>query len=292
MYKVATTQYELQPLLSIEEFWHNIEVDIQEAAHSEADLIVFPEYLTAHLLALEPLMTHEQACQYLNSFTEQYLTFFTEKSKQYQLMILAGTHIHHMAGKGFINEAFLFFPDGTFRTQPKVHLTPEEQKLWKLAPGEEVEVIDTPIGRVAILTCYDIEFPELSRIVTDLGAELILCPSYTDTIAGYYRVRHCAQARAIENQRFVVLSGIVGELPHIPQIDTGYCRAGVFSPCDHPFPADGVIAIGEGEENRLVIAELQMDELRQNWELGQVAPFRDRKPELYDRLRVKAKPNS
>jgi predicted amidohydrolase len=113
---------------------------------------------------------------------------------------------------------------------------------------------------------------------------LILNPIYTDQAAGYYRVRHCAQARAIENQRFVALSGMVGSLPYIPQIDAGYAESGCFSPCDFPFPANGVLCITDNMQKDLILVDLDLTQLKRNWEEGQVSPYRDRKPELYQQL--------
>jgi predicted amidohydrolase len=145
-------------------------------------------------------------------------------------------------------------------------------------------MFDTEWGRLSILTCYDIEFPELARAAAERGAELILCPSYTDTAHGYYRVRHCCQARAVENQLFVALSGIVGALSEErPQIDQGYCQAGLFSTCDYQFAEHGVVRSGEVNQSMIVYGDADFSKLRQNREHGAVAPFYDRRPSFYDK---------
>lgn len=282
--KVGAVQYELKVLQSEEEYWDGIRQVVKQAQEGGITLLVFPEYLTGNLLALQSLRSYEEVCAYLDSFTEKYIDFFQKLSKETHVSILAGTHIHQEEGQ-YVNEAFLFFPDGRIEKQKKIHLTPEERNMWKLAPGNRLNIIDSPLGKMAILICYDIEFPELSRIVAEEKVEIILCPTYTDTAAGYYRVRHCSQARAIENQRFVVLSGLVGELPHVPQIDTGFCYAGAFSPCDHPFPADGVLALGSSKGQEVVVVKLDLDDLHRNWKQGQVSPYFDRKEELYQKLK-------
>ena len=61
--------------------------------------------------------------------------------------------------------AYLFHPNGKVETQPKLHLTPTEIKEWGMAPGESIQVFETKKGTIAILTCYDIEFPEVVRKV-------------------------------------------------------------------------------------------------------------------------------
>jgi len=293
---IATTQYGLTDISSEEQFWAGIADKVREAAAQGAEMIVFPEYLTAHLLSLEPPMLHEEACAYLERKTGEYLRFFGELSREADIAILAGTHICRvdeaedgkeetpLGDREYANRAYLFFPDGRIEFQNKVHLTPEEQIRWPLASGEDLNVFETPWGKMAILTCYDIEFPELSRAAALCGVETILCPSYTDSAYGYHRVRHCAQARAVENQLFVVLSGLVGALSEDrPQVDTGFSQAGVFAPCDFPFEPDGVVRAGETNLDMTLLAELDFHLLRENRARGAVAPFYDRKPELYER---------
>lgn len=286
---IATTQYGLTDIHSEEQFWTDIERKIHDAAEQGAEMIVFPEYMTAHLLSLEPSMLHDEACYYLDRKTEEYVRFFGRLSREWKIAILAGTHICRAEdeeaadGGEYVNKAFLFFPDGRIETQCKVHLTPEEQIRWPLASGSDLNVFETEWGKMAILTCYDIEFPEIARAAALRGVEMILCPSYTDSAHGYYRVRHCAQARAIENQLYVVLSGLVGALSEDrPQVDSGHCQAGVFTPCDTPFAADGIIQVGELNEDMTIIAEIDFRQLRENRERGAVAPFYDRRPDVYE----------
>lgn len=280
---IATTQYGLSILQSEAQFWTRLGSKISEAAEAGAELIVFPEYMTAHLLSLKEIMTHDEACLYLDSFTEDYLHFFHQQSKEWNIVILAGTHICK-AAEAYVNRAHLFFPDGRLEIQDKLQLTPEEQKIWPLLPGEDLHVFETKWGLVSILTCYDIEFPELARAAADRGVKLILCPSYTDSSFGYHRVRHCAQARAIENKLFVALSGIVGELQEgRPQVDSGYSQAGVFAPCDRPFTADGILQVGESNLDMTVFVHVDFAELHENRERGAVSPFYDRRPALYEK---------
>lgn len=284
---IASVQYGLSNIRSADEFWTGLSAKIFEASENGAQLIMFPEYVTAQLLSLEHAMTHEEASIYLDGYTDEYLSFFKRWSRERNIVILGGTHICKEKNV-FVNKAFLFFPDGRIESQCKLHLTPEERNRWPLAESDELRLIDTVWGRLSILICYDIEFPELARTAAERGAELILCPSYTDTAHGYYRVRHCCQARAVENQMFVALSGIVGSLDdERPQIDQGYCQAGLFTPCDFPFPEHGVIRSGELNQDMIVFTEADFAKLRQNREHGAVAPFYDRRSSLYDRLSQK-----
>lgn len=291
--RAGAVQYELSGLASLQDFLDGLQDIITEASADHVDLLIFPEYLTAHLLCLEPEMNHEDACAYLDRYTEEYISFFKSMASQTGIAILAGTHICRADDTNqtplYLNQAYFFFPDGRMETQTKLHLTPEEQTRWPMLAGQALNVFDSPWGKLAILTCYDIEFPELARIAAEKGASVLLCPSYTDREAGFYRVRHCAQARAVENQLFVIMSGLVGQLPvELSQLDRGYSRAGIFAPCDHPFPPDGVLAEGPLNVPSLIIAELEMKSLHQNRMEGggAVAPFFDRRPALYDRERA------
>ncbi|MEC0230605.1 nitrilase-related carbon-nitrogen hydrolase [Paenibacillus alba] len=279
---VATAQYGLQDVQSDAAFWSRLGRKLREAAEKGAKLIISPEYVTAHLLSYQQVMTHEEACSHLDTYTSAYITFFQRYSRELNVIILGGTHICREE-KGFVNKAILFFPDGRMEEQNKLHLTPEERNRWSLVEGDKLNIIETQWGRWAILTCYDIEFPELARLAAESGVELVLCPSYTDTAFGYYRVRYCCQARAIENQFFVVLSGMVGSLPEDrPQVDQGYCQAGLFTPCDTPFSEAGIIRAGELNQDMFVIAELDFAKLHENRKQGVVAPFYDRR-RLYKR---------
>jgi predicted amidohydrolase len=281
---LATMQYELIHIESEHQYWLYISDKIKTAVKQGAEMIVFPEYVTAHLLYLHQPMSHEQACHYLDQKTLAYTDFFKNACKEHNVTILAGTHICKER-YGFVNKAFLFFPDGRVETQVKIHLTPEERTRWQLFRGNDLNVIQTKWGKMAILTCYDIEFPELARAAAEHGVELILCPSYTDTAYGYHRVWHCAQARAIENQLYVALSGMIGSLPEErPQVDQGYCHAGIFTPCDYPFSPTGILKMGEPERNEVVLGHIDFQQLKENRTKGAVAPFFDRRHTMYQAM--------
>jgi predicted amidohydrolase len=59
--------------------------------------------------------------------------------------------------------------------------------------GDKLQVFDTDCGKIGILICYDVEFPELSRLLADDGMDILFVPFLTDTQNGYSRVRYCAQ---------------------------------------------------------------------------------------------------
>ena len=103
-----------------------------------------------------------------------------------------------------------------------------------------LKAFDTPLGKLGILICYDNEFPMLAHMaLPNKGVELILAPSCTDTLAGAYRVRIGAQARALENQIAVLASPTVGTAPWSPAQWTKTAAAPPFTcPPDYGMPAD------------------------------------------------------
>jgi nitrilase len=73
-----------------------------------------------------------------------------------------------------------------------------------IEPGDKVVVVDTPYGKVGLSICYDIRFPELYRKLLDEGMEILLVPSAFTAVTGKAHWQPLLQARAIENQCYVV----------------------------------------------------------------------------------------
>jgi len=129
---------------------------------------------------------------------------------------------------------------------------------WKITAGDCAQLIKTDCGPIGIMICYDSEFPELGCHLTDQGALLFFVPFCTDTREGYLRVRYSAQARAIENQCYVVLSGNVGNLPGVNNFDIQYSQSCILTPCDFPFARDGVAADTSPNVEMVAFADLRL----------------------------------
>jgi len=184
------------------------------------------------------------------------------------------------------NRAWLFGPKGMLGYQDKLMMTRFEREQWGITAGQGLQVFDTDLGRLGILICYDNEFPMLARRLAERGADLILAPSCTDTVAGYHRVRIGAQARALENQVAVLQSPTVGLAPWSPALDENVGRAGLFVPPDHGMPGDGVVALSEELDppgSRWLICDVDLAEVRRVREQGQVFTRRDW-PEQFERM--------
>jgi len=177
--------------------------------------------------------------------------------------------------------SYLFRRDGTIGRQYKIHVTPAERRWWGIKPGNKVEVFDTDRGRVAILICYDIEFPELGRIAASKGAQIVFVPFNTSDRHGYLRIRYCAQARCIENHLYAAVSGCIGNLPFVDNADVHYAQSGVFTPCDFSFARDGVAAECTPNIETLVVQDVDVELLRRHRQGGSVQNWNDRRADLY-----------
>ena len=119
------------------------------------------------------------------------------------------------------------------------------------------------------------EFPLFARAQAQAGADLILVPSCTDTLAGYHRVRIGCQARALENQCFVAQAPTVGEAPWSEAVDVNVGAAGIYAPPDRGMPDNGVLTVGELNRPQWVFADLDFEALRRVRDSGQVFNARD-----------------
>ena len=111
--------------------------------------------------------------------------------------------------------------------------------------------------------------------------DILFVPYWTDTKNAYERVRRCAQARAIENECYVAISGSVGNLPNVENMDIQYSQAAVFTPSDYAFPHDAIAAEATPNTEMSLIADLDLQKLATMRQKGSVRNFRDRRLDLY-----------
>lgn len=278
--RVCAVQYQMRKIESFEDFATQFEFFVDVAAGYEADFVLFPEMLTLQLLSYLPPQPPGQGVRQLTQFTERFVALGRQLALAYNINIIGGSHYTERED-GLFNVAYLFRRDGTVEEQDKIHITPNEQRWWGTRPGSEIRVFDTDRGKVAVSICYDTEFPEMARIATEKGAQILFVPFCTDNRQGHLRVMRCAQARAIENQLYVVTAGTVGNIPSVENMDVNYAQSGIFTPSDFPFPPDGVAGLCEPNIEATVIADLDLELLRRNRAGGTVRPWRDRRTDLY-----------
>ncbi|MGF7030677.1 putative amidohydrolase [Paenibacillus mucilaginosus] len=280
--RVSAVQYHLHTIGSFEEFAAQVTHYVKTAAEFEADFVLFPELFTTQLMSVgrgdgsgEALTIDE-----LPGFTEPYMALFKGLAAETGMHLIGGTHIVSENGRLY-NTAFLFYPDGRVGEQRKVHITPTEVKEWNMAAGDTLQVFDTDKGRIAMLICYDMEFPEIVRMARARGADVIFCPSCTDDKHGFHRVRYTCHARTIENQIYVVTTGTVGSLPTVDFMRGNYGQAAILTPNDVPFPPAGIMTAGEVNGDMVITGDLDLSLLHQVREKGSVTTWRDRRTDLY-----------
>ncbi len=272
--KLAVAQYPVENLATFPDWQQKLDDWLARAHSCKATLAVFPEYAGLELVSLLP--THLNLKAQLGALQElrsQYHAACSELAQKYRLFLLAGTFPEY-EGERIFNRARFYAPSGSSQYVDKLIITPFE-RAWGLSAGSTSPVFDTPLGRIGVAICYDCEFPAVCRRLAENGAELILVPSCTDTIAGANRVRIACQARALENQCFVAQSCTVGDAAWSAAIDENHGSAGVYAPPDNGLPQTGIIASGAMDEPCWVYAELDLDVLRAVRENGQVRNYAD-----------------
>jgi predicted amidohydrolase len=278
--RVASVQYQMRRVSSFDEFMTQCEFFIDTAADYRCDFVIFPELLTTQLFPLLPEERPGVTARQLDQFTRPYLDFFRRMAIEYAVNIIGGSHLM-LEGDDLRNVSFLFRRDGSVGRQDKIHVCPSEFRWWGVKPGNHLEVFDTDRGKIAILICYDVEFPELVRIAVSKGARIIFVPYNTDIRMAHLRVRYCAHARCIENHIYAVLCGATGNLPSVSGADIHYAQSAILTPSDIPFSRDGIGAQATPNTETLLVHELDLDALKRTHRTGAVRPWLDRRTDLY-----------
>lgn len=279
--RLGIVQFQMRTTRDMETFFDNAEFYIDAVSGYKADFCVFPEYVNAPLMAAFNTMGPAAAIRELAGLTGEIRDYFTRKAVEYNINIITGSMPHYEDGMLY-NVAFLCRRDGTWDSQYKLHITPSEESDWGMVGGDELKVFDTDCGKIAILICYDVEFPELGRLLADRGVQLLFVPFCTDTSTGYYRVRHCAQARAIENECYVAIAGSVGNLPKVVNMDIQYAQSCVLSPSDFAFPNGAVVSEATTNTEMTLIVDVDLDDLKDLHNHGSVRNLKQRRSDLYD----------
>ena len=256
--RVAAAQYPITILSSWSAYREKLCQLMAQARNGGARLLVLPEYGSMELVSLLPAKGDDLAAQLhgLQDFAGEFVALHAELAAEYGLYVLAASFPTGQPDGSFVNRAWLLGPDGGRGFQDKLQMTRFETERWGIAAGCEIRAFDTALGRIAVAVCYDAEFPLIVRRQAEAGADIILVPSCTDTLAGYWRVRIAAQARALENQCFVVQSPTVGLAPWSAAVDVNIGASGVFGPVDSAAAADGIVALGGLNRPSLLFADL------------------------------------
>jgi predicted amidohydrolase/GNAT superfamily N-acetyltransferase len=281
--RIAALQYLLRPIKSFQDFATQVEFFVRSAHEYRSQFVVFPEYFSTQLLSYLREPAPARAVRLLAQLSPEYEALFKRLADETQMYIIAGTHPVIQEGQLF-NAAHLFTPNGQVFRQKKVHLTPSERGSYQMSRGHGFYVYHTDYGKIAILVCYDVEFPEAARVLAEGGAQILFVPSCTDERQAFCRVRYCSQARAIENQIYVAMASTVGNLPDVPCMATHYGQASILTPSDYFFARDGIAAEGIVNQEQMVISDVDLDLLEEQRVNGTVIPLNDLIKDAYDRV--------
>ena len=276
--KIATAQYDISFLDNWQAYEQKIERWVNEATTQDAKILLFPEYFSMELASLfgqEIYSSLSKQLAAMQSLHDDFTGLFKHLAQKNQCIIQAGTFPVLIETGIYQNRAYLFMPDGGIDYQDKVMMTRFEKEQWLIKSGKELKCFDTQYGKIAINICYDSEFPLLARKQVEAGCVLILVPSCTDTVAGYHRVKIGCQARALENQCYVVQASLVGDAAWSEAVDVNVGAAAIYTPVDRGFPDNGILSTGTLNAVQWVIAEISLNNCETVREQGQVFNYRD-----------------
>lgn len=279
--RLGLIQWQMRPYKHLDELLQQVEFFVDAVSRYHSDFALFPEFFNAPLMAENNHLSEPDAIRELAKHTLAIVERFSELAISYNINIITGS-MPEMQNDRLLNVGYLCKRDGTRERYEKLHVTPDETKVWGMQGGSQLKSFDTDCGKIGILICYDSEFPELSRILADQGMSILFVPFLTDTQNAYSRVRSCARARAIENECFVAIAGCVGNLPNVHNMDIQYAQSMVFTPCDFSFPANGIKAEATPNTEMILIADVDIDLLRELNQFGNVRNLKDRRKDLFE----------
>lgn len=272
MIKVAACQYTIELLSDWSEFVNKVTQVVEKAKQNKAQLVVLPEYAGIEVFN-QDLNDDLKLFQNMQPFVPRYLELFQQLAIKHQLYIQPGTIMVQSHDK-FRNRAYLFGPSGTYAFQDKLQMVATEKEFDLIEGGKDQTIFETSLGLIGVAVCYDSEFPELIRNFTRQGVKLILVPSFTPSMQSYLRIFYSCQARAIENQCYVIMSSAVGSTKIGDTRYTLEGQASIFTPVDNGFE-EGRISEGKRNITGEVYATLSFDKLDEVRKTGQVQNYFD-----------------
>lgn len=278
--RLGLVQWQMRWYSNLDDLMQQVEFFVDAVSGYRADFALFPEFFNAPLMADYNHLSEADAIRKLSEYTGEIVSRFSRLAISYNINIITGS-MPEMVGDALRNVGYLCKRDGGIERFEKIHVTPDEARVWGMQGGQAIQTFDTDCGKIGILICYDVEFPELSRILADEGMQILFVPFLTDTQNGFSRVRNCAQARAIENECYVAIAGSVGNLPKVHNMDIQYAQSMVLTPCDFAFPSNGIKAEATPNTEMILIADVDIDLLKELNQFGSVRNLNDRRLDLY-----------
>lgn len=278
--RVGAVQWHMQAVDSANAFFARMRFFVKTLSEYRCEFVLFPEFFTVPLVTLHNAQTEAEGMQVLSGYADRLRAEASALAQEFKVNIVAGSTAVIENGQ-LHNVAYLCHRDGQIESQYKLHPTPNEKNAWQLQGGDCLRVFDSDAGRVAILICYDSEFPELGRLLAQQGVDIVFVPYWTDTRHAHLRVKYCAQARAIENECYMVTAGSFGNLAGVPNVDIQYAQSAIYSPSDIGFAPDAIVAEATANTEMVIFADLDLAKLRWLRSQGSVRNGKDQRRDLY-----------
>ncbi len=279
--RLGLVQWQMRPYKDLAELDQQIDYFAEVVSGYKCDFMLLPELFNAPLMSEFNHLSESEAIRAISKYTEPIKEKLLDLAIKYNVNIIAGS-MPEMRDDHLYNIGHLLRRDGTYERYEKIHITPNELRYWGMKGGDKVKVFETDCARIGVLICYDVEFPELARLMAIEGMDILFVPFLTDTQNAYSRVRNCAQARAIENECYVAMAGSIGNLPKVKNMDIQYAQSMVLTPCDFPFPANGIKGEATTNSEMVLIVDVDLDLLKELHEYGSVKTMKDRRTDLYE----------
>ncbi len=279
--RLGLVQWQMRLFKDLDAFYEQVEFFVDAVSGYQSDFLLFPEFFSTPLLQPYNHLPEIEAMRKLAEKTDEIVERIQRYAVSYNVNIISGT-LPVVENNKLYNVSYLCHRNGLTESYRKIHITPNELKYYGMTGGNEMGVFDTDCGKIGILICYDVEFPELSRIYADQGIQLLFVPFLTDTQNGYTRVRHCAQARAIENECYVAIAGCVGNLPKVNNMDIQFAQSAVFTPSDFAFPTNAIKAESTPNTEMMLVVDVDLHLLDELHHFGTVKILKDRRKDLYE----------
>ena len=283
--RLGLLQWQMRNYADLKELMQQAEFFIDTLSGYNCDFVLFPEFFNTPLMAKNNNLNEAESIRKLAEFTPEITHEFSRLSIKYNINIITGS-MPEMVGDDLYNAGYLCKRDGAVERYEKIHVTPGEEKWLGMKGGNKLRTFDTDCGKIGVLICYDVEFPELSRLLAEEKMEILFVPFLTDSENGFSRVRFCAQARAIENECYVAIAGSVGNLPKVNNMDVQYAQSMVFTPCDFSFPTDGIRSKATPNTEMILVSDVDLNLLRELHNYGSVKNLKDRRKDVYNVVRV------
>lgn len=278
--RLGLVQWQMRHFKDMDAFLEQVEFFVDTMSSYKSDFILFPEFFNTPLLAPYNHLSERESMMELAKMTEMIKNKISEFAISYNVNIISGS-MPIVEDEELYNISYLLHRDGKIDEYRKIHITPNERKYYGMKGGNKIQVFDTDCGKVGIVICYDVEFPELPRLLADQGMKILFVPFLTDTQNAYTRVRHCASARAIENECYVAITGCVGNLPGVNNMDIQYAQAAVFTPSDFAFPSNAIKGEATPNAETTLIVDVDLNLLKELHHNGAVKTMSDRRKDLY-----------